>query len=135
MPKSCSPAAGLGGSGYSRVDARVRVCIDNHQLVGPEEVDGVINMHSAPWFLRQHPGMLFWLERCDLVLCTGSKCFPKCPKSRNCNTCGLRLVRCEHLTTLDPYPEGHPCAVDSDTATLRKSSKPSFDVSPLSLGS
>ena len=61
MPKSCSPAAGRGGSGCSRVDARVhvlRVCINNHQLVGPHEVDGVINMHSAPWFLRQHPGML-----------------------------------------------------------------------------
>ena len=75
MPKSCFPKAVLGGSGYSRVDARVhvlRVCIDNHQPVGPQEVDGVINMHSAPWFLRQHPGMLFWLGRFDLVLCTGS---------------------------------------------------------------
>ena len=39
----------------------------------------------------------------------------------------------EHLTTLDPYRR-HPCAVDSDTATLQKSSKLSFDASPLSLG-
>ena len=38
------------------------------------------------------------------------------------------------MTTLDPYRR-HPWAVDSDTATFRKSSiEPSFDASPLSFG-
>ena len=64
---------GLGGGGGSRMDAGVlRVCINEDQPVGPHEVDGMVNMHSAPWLLWKHPGMVGRLGWLVLVLCTGS---------------------------------------------------------------
>ena len=45
---------GLGGGGGSGMDAGVlRVCINEDQPVGPQEVDGMVNMHCAPWPLFQ----------------------------------------------------------------------------------
>ena len=64
---------GLGGGGGSGMDAGVlRVCINEDQPVGSQEVDGMVNMHSAPWPLWQHPGMVGRLGWLVLVLCTGS---------------------------------------------------------------
>ena len=53
------------------MDAGVlRVCINEDQPVGSQEVDGMVNMHSAPWPLWQHPGMVGRLGWLVLVLCT-----------------------------------------------------------------
>ena len=41
------------------MDARIlKLGINEDQPVAPKEIDGIINVNSAPSFFRKHPGMV-----------------------------------------------------------------------------